>query len=66
MSTPPQAFDGLFLYQMNLQNRNRFTDLEIKLMVAGGRMESRDSQGVWNEHVYTAMFKMDNQQGSIV
>ena len=51
---------------MNLQNRNRFTDLEIKLMVAGGRMESRDSQGVWNEHVYTAMIKMDNQQGSIV
>ena len=27
----------------------------------GGRMGGRDSQGVWNRHVHTAMFKMDNQ-----
>ena len=26
-------------------------------------MGRRDSQGVWNGHVHTAVFKMDNQQG---
>ena len=26
----------------------------------------RDSQGVWDGHVHTAIFKMDNQQGPIV
>ena len=45
-----------------LQNRKRFTDLENKLMVAGGR----DSQGVWDGHVRTAIFKMNNQQGAII
>ena len=30
-------------------------------MVAG-----RDSQGLWEGHVYTAIFQMDNQQGLIV
>ena len=28
-----------------------------------GRMEGRDSLGVWNGQVHTALFKMDNQQG---
>ena len=31
-------------------------------MVAGGR----DSQGLWEGHVHTALFKVDNQQGPIV
>ena len=26
-------------------------------------MRRKDSQGVWDGHVHTAMFKMDNQQG---
>ena len=26
----------------------------------------RDSLGVWNEHVHTAIFKMDKQQGPVV
>ena len=26
----------------------------------------QDSQGVWDEHVYTAIFKTDNQQGLTV
>ena len=47
---------------MNLQNSSRLTDLENKFMVAGGR----DSQGVWDGHVHSAMFKMDNQQGPTV
>ena len=29
-------------------------------------MEIRDSQGVWDGHVHTAVFKMDSQQGPIV
>ena len=34
---------------------------ENELKVAGGR----DSQGVWEGHVHTAIFKTDNQQGPI-
>ena len=44
------------MIQVNLQNRSRLTDLDRELMVAGGR----DSQGVWDGHVHTALFKMDN------
>ena len=38
---------------MNLQNRNRLTDLEEELMVTGGRGKK---QGVWVQHVHTAVF----------
>ena len=49
--------------QMNLQNRKRLTDLENELMIASGEMmKGRDSQGVWGQHVHTAVFKMDNKQ----
>ena len=43
----------------------RFTGLHIenKLMVARGKDGGRDNQGVWDGHVHTAAFKMDNQQG---
>ena len=34
--------------------------LENELMVAGEW--GRDGQGVWEGHVHTAIFKMDNQQ----
>ena len=42
------------------KKRNRLTGLENKLMVtekSGGRYSS----GVWDPHVHTAIFKMDNQ-----
>ena len=29
-------------------------------------MEGRDSWGVWDGHVHTAIFKMDNQQGPTI
>jgi len=29
-------------------------------------MGGRDSWGIWEEHVHTAMFEMDNQQGTIL
>jgi len=35
-------------------------------MVPRVRLRGRDSQGVWDGHVHTAIFEMDNQQGSIV
>ena len=38
---------------MNLQNRNRLTDLEKELMVAGGKDGGRDSWGVWDGHGQT-------------
>ena len=50
------------MIRMNLQNRKRLTDLENELTVAGGR----DSQGGWEGHVHTAVFKMDSQQRPIV
>ena len=44
------------------QNRKKLKDLEKELTVARGR----DSYGVWEGHVHTATFKMDNQQGPTV
>ena len=40
-----------------LQHRKRLTDLEDELMVA----RRRDSYGVLDGHVHTAVFKMNNQ-----
>ena len=28
--------------------------------------EGRDNEGIWDDHVHTAIFKMDNQQGHFV
>ena len=35
----------------------------VNLWLPGGRMRGRDNQGVWDGHVHTGIFKMDNQQG---
>ena len=32
----------------------------------GGRVQGRDSQGVWDWRVHTAVFKIDKQQGPTV
>ena len=48
---------------MNLQNRKRLTDLKSELIIAG---KGRESYQVWDGHVHTAIFKMDNQQGPAV
>ena len=46
-----------------LQNRNRLTDPKNKLMVTKGeRWEGRDKLGVWDWHIHTAIFKIDNEQ----
>ena len=39
------------------------TELENKLGLVA-ELRGRDSQGVWDGHVHTAIFKMDSQPGS--
>ena len=53
---------------MNELTRQRLTDLENGLMVAEGvgKDGERNSQGVWDGHVHTAIFKMDNKLRPIV
>ena len=41
-----------------IQNRNRVTDVENKLMVTGGW--GGDKLGDWDWHIYTIMYKIDN------
>ena len=36
------------------------------MVASGGRREGRHSQGVWDGHVRTAVFKLENQQGPAV
>ena len=33
------------------------------MVARGGIVGGRDSQGVWDQHVHTALFRMDGQQG---
>ena len=54
------------MIQMNLQNRNRLTELENKLMVTRGKVAERDKLGVWDWHIDTTITKIDNQQGPTV
>ena len=35
----------------------------INLWLPGGKMRGTDSQGIWDRHVHTAIFKIDNQEG---
>ena len=45
-----------------LQNRNRLTDSEWTDGYQGERVGGRGRLGVWDWHVHTAIFKIDNQQ----
>jgi len=44
-------------------NRNRFTDIENRLVIIKGE---RERAGVWNEQVHTIIYRMDKQQGPTV
>ena len=46
---------------MKLKTRNRLTDFDNELLVAREKGVGRDSLGVWDGHIHTAIFKMDNQ-----
>ena len=52
-----------------LQNRNRLTDIENKTIIikedSGGR-DGRDKLWVWNQHIHTTIYKIDNQRGPTV
>ena len=41
-------------------NRDLQTE-KVHVWLPGGKMGGKDSQEVWNGHVQTAIFKMDNQ-----
>ena len=48
---------------MNLLTQQKDSQTQqMNFRLLGGR----DSQGLWEGHVHTAIFKMDNQQGPIV
>ena len=53
---------------MNLQNRNRLTNLEKQLMVGRENDRSKGQVGSlgWTCVIHTALFKVDNQQGPTV
>ena len=61
------SYETTFVW--NLQNdvneltKQKETQTErMNLHLLEGRMGRRDRQGVWNGHLHTAIFKMDNQQ----
>ena len=49
-----------------LQNRNRPTDIENKLMVTKGERGEGDKLGVWDWHIHTTIYEIDSQQGPTV
>ena len=42
-----------------MQNRNRPTDIENKLMATKGERGGRDKLGVWDYHIHTTIYKID-------
>ena len=53
-SPPRSPVPGIL--QARTQNRNRHTDLENKLTIAGGKGRGRDNYRVWDGHVHTTIF----------
>ena len=64
-----QIYDIAYMWNLNkwykwtyLQNRNRVTDVENKLMVyQGEKGRGRDKSGNWDWHIHTTIYKIDNQ-----
>ena len=51
---------------MNLENKNKLTDIQNKIMVAGKRIWGKYGQGDRDGYVHTIIFKTNNQQGPTV
>ena len=51
---------NIFIKQRDSQTQR------MNLWLPGGKFGGRDNQGVWDGHVYTAIFNMDNQQGPTI
>ena len=49
--------------ELNLQNRNKLTDLENEFVVTGGQAEEKGMLKSWDRHEHTAIFEMYNQEG---
>ena len=65
VSQTQKLYDITYMWNLksndtNKPTKQRLTDLENERMVT--RRKRRDSQKVWDGHVHTAVFKMDNQQ----
>ena len=56
--------DVFYKVKLILQNKNRLTDLEKKLIVAGG-MNGRERDREFGINRYTLLFKMDHQQSPV-
>ena len=56
------------MIQMNLFRKQKQTHglRERTYGYQGGKVVGRDSQGVWDSHVHTAIFKKDNKQGPTI
>ena len=52
------------IIQMNLQSRSN--SQRANLCLQRGTSGRRDRLGVWDGHVHTTIFKVDNQQGPTV
>ena len=52
---------------IELTNRNRLKDFEIKCMVTKGKMcWGMDKLGGWDRHIHTTIYKIDGWQGPTV
>ena len=52
---------------MYMQNRNRLTDIENKLVVISWKSAGERSRlWIWNQKIQINMYKTDKQQGYIV
>ena len=50
-----------------LRSRNRFTDVENRLVVAKGEVRcERDGLGGWDQQIQTTIWRMDKQHGPTV
>ena len=47
--------DVFYKVKLILQNKNRLTDLEKKLIVAGGDEWEGKRQGIWDQQVHSAV-----------
>ena len=49
------------VYETELRNRNRLTDIENRLVVVKGEVRGRDRLRSWDEHRQTIIYRMDKQ-----
>ena len=62
-----QIYDITYMWNLKkgykwtyLQNRNRVTDVENKLMVTKGKGCGRDKLGDWDRHIHTTIYNIAN------